>query len=51
MYKNRFGINNLQWLMCHETKPRLLLSGIQETRNNPLEDINDESVNLGQQEE
>ena len=21
MYKNGFGINNLQWLMCHETKP------------------------------
>ena len=20
MYKNRFGINNLQWLMCHKTK-------------------------------
>ena len=20
-YKNRFGINNLQWLMCHKTKP------------------------------
>ena len=21
MYKNGFGINNLQWLMCHKTKP------------------------------
>ena len=21
IYKNRFGINNLQWLMCHKTKP------------------------------
>ena len=21
IYKNRFGINNLQWLICHETKP------------------------------
>ena len=21
MYKNEFGINNLQWLMCHKTKP------------------------------
>ena len=21
MYKNRFGINNLQWLMCHKIKP------------------------------
>ena len=21
MYKNGFGINNLQWLMCHQTKP------------------------------
>ena len=21
MYKNGFGINNLQWLMCHRTKP------------------------------
>ena len=20
MYENRFGINNLQWLMCHKTK-------------------------------
>ena len=20
MYKNGFGINNLQWLMCHKTK-------------------------------
>ena len=21
MYKNGFGINNLQWLMCHKTQP------------------------------
>ena len=21
MYKNRYGINNLQWLMCHKIKP------------------------------
>ena len=21
MYKNEFGINDLQWLMCHKTKP------------------------------
>ena len=21
MYKNGFNINNLQWLMCHNTKP------------------------------
>ena len=21
MHKNGFGINNLQWLMCHKTKP------------------------------
>ena len=21
MYKNGFGIYNLQWLMCHKTKP------------------------------
>ena len=21
MYKNGFGIDNLQWLMCHKTKP------------------------------
>ena len=21
MYKNGFGINDLQWLMCHKTKP------------------------------
>ena len=21
MYENGFGINNLQWLMCHKTKP------------------------------
>ena len=21
VYKNGFGINNLQWLMCHQTKP------------------------------
>ena len=21
MYKNGFGINNLQWLMCQQTKP------------------------------
>ena len=24
MYKNGFGINNLQWLICHKTKPNLL---------------------------
>ena len=34
MYKNGFGINNLQWLMCHKTKPNqtkpiiILLSAI-----------------------
>ena len=22
MYKNRFGINNLQWMVCHKTKPK-----------------------------
>ena len=24
MYKNGFGINNLQWLMCHKTKPECI---------------------------
>ena len=24
MYKNGFGINDLQWLMCHKTKPNLI---------------------------
>ena len=23
MYKNGFDINNLQWLMCHKTKPNI----------------------------
>ena len=23
MYKNGFGINDLQWLICHETKPKV----------------------------
>ena len=26
MYKNGFGINNLQWLICHQTKPNQTLS-------------------------
>ena len=25
MYKNGFGINNLQWLMCHKTKPSYII--------------------------
>ena len=27
-YKNGFGINNLQWLMCHKTKPNKQTFGV-----------------------
>ena len=26
MYKNGFGINNLQWLLCHKTKSNQIKS-------------------------
>ena len=39
MYKNRFSINNIQWLMCHETKPN-------RTRPNLISDENWKKVRL-----
>ena len=26
MYKNDLALNNLQWLICHKTKPRIIVS-------------------------
>ena len=28
MYENGFGINNLQWLLCHETKPNSYMGAV-----------------------
>ena len=33
MYKNGFGINNLQWLMCHKTNQTKAKPYIEDTKN------------------
>ena len=36
MYKNGFGINNLQLLICHKTKPKQILRNGYRSQNSPV---------------